>query len=244
MTRQPREIGMLFAAPMVRAILNGTKTVTRRPMKHQPVLHDFGVGGVGPELAFVPPALMPGYLAISIRAAGEMRGAMRAPVQPGDRIYVREAFRVVSISRDRGNLVEVDYRSDGEHRTYLVSGDQLRGLVPAPKTPGVFWTATERSFRCRPAMHMPKWASRTWLDVVSVTVERVKYITEDDARREGVVPLGSVAQEQRIIGSDRTHGTHPHTLAFACAWDGIYTGSWQRNDWVWRIEWAPIGGAK
>lgn len=79
----------------------------------------------------------------------------------------------------------------------------------------------------RPSIHMPKWAARIWLRVTGVRVERVRDITRDDVRAEGLLCEG-----------------HFGAYHFADAWEAAYPGSWERNDWVWVYEFERVERAE
>lgn len=153
-----KERPILFSAPMMRAILAGKKTQTRRVVKPQPP----GLW-MKPETAVITDHH--GCWAFSRIAPNGMavawpRGAnsIRCPYGvPGDRLWVRETWFPETPNR-------AIYRADGEFE------DGYAG-------PG--W---------RPSIHMPRWASRIILEVTDVRVERVQAITEEDAKAEGVPP--------------------------------------------------------
>ena len=73
---------------------------------------------------------------------------------------------------------------------------------------------------------MPRWACRLVLPLVSVRVERVQDITEEDAKAEGVEPIGGSYRE-----------------GFRAVWESIY-GTWDLNPWVWVAEWKEIEVSK
>lgn len=144
-----KERPILFSAPMVRALLAGTKTVTRRLLKPR---HDFHVeDGVPFFEAYV---------------YGEPESP-RVPCpygEPGDRFWVREAFRT---SRD-------EPVKPGAEILYPAC---LNDYDRKDKGP---W---------RPSIHIPRWASRITLEVTGVRAERLHDITEEGARSEGVEPF-------------------------------------------------------
>ncbi|WP_374149774.1 morphogenetic protein [Klebsiella variicola subsp. variicola] len=157
------ERGMIFNGEMVRAILDGRKTQTRRPVKFP--VHDKNLGC---ELAG-------NELAGELSAGNYLNSAFG---KPGDRIWVRETFQ--------GPLFDYDlmdsYCKDPtpfekpEFCVYKADG------VPAPE----FYDADDELHCCwRPSIHMPRWASRILLEITNVRVERLKSISDGDAIREG-----------------------------------------------------------
>ncbi|HHL5722235.1 TPA: morphogenetic protein [Klebsiella variicola] len=157
------ERGMIFNGEMVRAILDGRKTQTRRPVKFP--VHDKNLGC---ELAG-------NELAGELSAGNYLNSAFG---KPGDRIWVRETFQ--------GPLFDYDlmdsYCKDPtpfekpEFCVYKADG------VPAPE----FYDADDELHCCwRPSIHMPRWASRILLEITGVRVERLKSISDRDALREG-----------------------------------------------------------
>jgi hypothetical protein len=182
-----REYPILFGDELVRAILAGTKTQTRRPIKPQP--DEDGLSRI------VEPAVGP-WQDTSERV-------YRCPFgDAGDMLWVRECFAP-------------QYFDDGK---------------PAYRAD---WTSTASEYvkppRWTPSIHMPRAVARIFLDVVRVRVERVQNITEADARAEGFpfCDLLGMAGEARTL--------------FAETWARIYPGSWERNDWVWIVEFKRAG---
>lgn len=146
-----KERPMLFSGPMVRAILAGNKTQTRRLVKPQPQCF-IGSG-------------LPGGWTPAV-ADGEGMRALKCPYgQPGDRLWVREAF-----CDDWKQSHGIVYRADG-------------GLDADMFDAGCKW---------RPSIHMPRLASRITLEIVGVRVKRLQDISEDDTVAEGI-PEGEVS---------------------------------------------------
>ncbi len=147
---KPRERPILFNDQMVRAILDGRKTVTRRVMKPQPVLdgHFWTYGGAGwsDRINSLTPV------------AGHSLAARCPYGQPGDRLWVREAWACTLVAQAPGEEWVV-YR-EGDNRTDY----------------GGPW---------KPSIHMPRWASRILLELTAVRVERLQDISEEQARAEG-----------------------------------------------------------
>ena len=180
------ERGMIFNAEMVRAILDGRKTQTRRPVKFPILDRNLGCELAGNELA--------GELA----AGNYLNSAFG---KPGHRIWVRETWTRESIDAEDGSY-SPDYRA-------TANGQPLDGR----------WT---------PAIHMPRWASRILLEITDVRVERLRSMSQDDARAEGVIAAS---------------GPMEAGLAFRELWDSIYgEESWKANPWVWVIEFKRVEG--
>lgn len=145
--------------------------------------------------------------------------------QPGDRLWVRESFAPVDgtghkcSTRDAAFVVLSDgaqvYR-DGD--VYPPLPEYQRGAFD-----GIKW---------RPSIHMPRWASRITLEVISVRVERLQDISEKDARAEGVE-----APEAEFGGFD-----NPHSVAFRNLWDSINAkrAPWASNPWVRCVEFKRV----
>lgn len=205
-----KEHGILFTAPMVRAILAGTKTQTRRTLNPQPTLHDFD-NGKGPIPSLSGRHVAKGIEHIGCDASAGLMGYVRAPHGPvGRRLWVREtwcapgAFATLKTGR-------VTYRAD------IADGKNPLGHP---------W---------KPAIHMPRWASRITLEVTRVRLERVQSITEDDARAEGV-ELETAGPVYRYAD-----GRVDARSVYADLWDTINgAGSWASNPWVWAYDFKRV----
>jgi hypothetical protein len=201
----------IFNAEMVRAILDGRKTVTRRPVKPQPNhrYHDI--------------TLENGVLKSYTQIAGvwNVAAKVKCPYgQPGDRLWVRETWAI----KDCGNRVKI---TAGEftmrHRLQYPATDK------APHAD--YW------WNKRPSINMPRWASRITLEVLSVRVEMVQEISEEDAKAEGIIAIRPDIWPRP---------ERAHIEAFSQTWDEIYgkTFPWSSNPWVWVVEfrrWLPGG---
>jgi hypothetical protein len=158
---------MLFSPAMIRAILAGRKTQTRRLMRDQTALRMMD----GPEIwtGFM------GWQAVDDALAD--RGACGKGVLPrvatGDRIYCREAWRTWS-SYDQRSPRDLPELKNSV--SYEASPNEDRSFGPTPSEVGKF----------RQAMHMPRWASRLTLLVNKVRIERLRDISEEDAIAEGI----------------------------------------------------------
>ncbi len=205
-----KERPILFSGPMVRALLDGRKTQTRRVVKPQPVSNGYEFRAATGEILchcdYLPPdcLVQPPHYDHPFRDRPER---MCPYGEPGDRLWVRETW--------------AGHESDDD-----VSP---KSIPAAWSSPPVWYAATETDHRgrgrWRPSIHMPRWASRITLAVTSVRVKRLQDVTEDDARAEGVTPLP--------FG----RGVQTYRDAFAGLWDVINgaRAPWASNLWVWVI---------
>jgi len=224
---------ILFSAPMVRAILAGDKTQTRRQVKYQRgddcfVLQDYGDG-------WWPYSSTDGETA----NVDGMEYPYRCPYGTvGDRPYIRETFYAYgrwetrfSAKKKRDEWHFVDMTLECGH-TYAYATDGAphnfhKGNQRSDRTPS-WWK--------RPAIHMPRAASRIVLEISGVRVERLQDISEADASAEGAM---SWAQEQDAPIKDLNGGDD--RIAFMALWESINgAGSWAANPWVWVVEFGRI----
>ncbi|ELR6873462.1 hypothetical protein I3B08_21355 [Salmonella enterica] len=198
-----KERGMIFNGEMVRAILDGRKTQTRRPVKFP-----FRDVNLGCELSG-------NELAGEVSAGNYWNSRVG---QPGDRIWVRETFRVHSRATDVATLVyRASVRNSWTEQTHRVPV----AVCNKPVTPEK-WT---------PSIHMPRWASRITLEITDVRVERLNSISDSDASKEG------------CCIADMENGDCLSDV-FTRLWTSIYgDDSWQANPWVWVIEFKRVEGA-
>lgn len=166
----PRERPILFRDEMVRAILDGRKTQTRRLVRFP---RDWTPWQV--ECAtYDPSAFGGGTACLKARPDAETGSCverLRAPWRVGDVLWVREAWA----SRQEGPFTfSVWYRSNGK-----------------PNVLGVRW---------RPSIHLPRRFARLFLRVTAVRAERVNAISEEDARAEGVLPRFEVDVATFVMG--------------------------------------------
>jgi len=168
-----KERPILFSAPMVRAILEGRKTQTRRVVKPQPDAVHSGT----------PYWFVGGY-----RLSETAHNPLRCPYgQPGDRLWVRETWAPLEAA-GTPYIYRADADEDGSV-PYLVHGSPVGGGV-----------GHANPHRWKPSIHMPRLASRILLEVVSVRVERLRDISEADAEAEGA-PLELGELERVTLGA-------------------------------------------
>ncbi|EIF9299968.1 hypothetical protein LSY63_002639 [Salmonella enterica] len=202
---------MIFNGEMVRAILEGRKTQTRRVLAtYQDAVKFCPEWDVNGKQIFI--------------VLGEKDHTGMNPVitaipcpfgQPGDRVWVRETFRVHSRATDVATLVyRASVRNSWTEQTHRVPVAVCNKPATLEK-----WT---------PSIHMPRWASRITLEITGVRVERLNSITESDAEAEGVTDTG--------FGDLLVDG-------YRYLWKSIYgEESWAANPWVWVIEFKRVEG--
>lgn len=248
-----KERPILFSAPMVRAILAGTKVQTRRVVKPQPIYDGRFAGGwkllgkAGHEAATCSPLVY----------------EMCPYGHPGDRLWVRETWRHTANSLDEARAITeditsgtaVDYRA-----TYIETCKRELGFS---QEDAVIADSFER---WRPSIHMPRWASRITLEITGVRVERLQAVSESDAIAEGICPhehavgpIGEHIESVRCIhceglrrdhvgvamacfgGMGTTWNGNTARGGYAVLWDQINgLGSWASNPWVWVIEFKRV----
>ncbi|AWF35065.1 putative upf86.8 [Klebsiella oxytoca] len=224
-----KERGMIFNGEMVRAILDGRKTQTRRIMKVQPEHSELGLRRVVESKNGIDDGK---YFWSQSDATG-LKSRSKPFACPfgtvGDRIWVREAFRVHSRATDVATLVyKASERNSWTEQTHRVPV----AVCNKPATPEK-WT---------PSLHMPRWASRILLEITDVRVERLNAISEEDARAEGIIDGGCLnCGEPEPCGC--ANPEPDATDAFAYLWQSIYgQENWNANPWVWVIEFKRVKG--
>jgi len=218
---------ILFSGPMVRAILDGRKTQTRRivklPSDAEQVKY-WTTPSRKPQEGYADPGV--NYWT--------RRGNHIDPCPygvPGDRLWVRESLTHITSDPVTARPCDVHCYTASVPRgmssanpyepNYLFPHDGDPPLKPK-NMPGIF---------------MPRWASRITLEVLRVRVERLQEISYADAEAEGIDPLKTEL--------------YPHTnrgykcqRAYRVLWDSINAKrgyGWDKNPWVWVVEFRRIG---
>ena len=226
-----RERPILFSGPMVRAILDGRKTQTRRVVKPQPgehiwsTMHGYRLHVSGPHL------LDTGLLGIRFQHSIPQNQVGEDPIwasckfgQPGDRLWVKETFRFDGIDH-RVGMAE---RRKGD-LSFRADMEADRSVNDCP------W---------RPSIFMPRWASRITLEITGVRVERLQDISGTDSISEGIDPSvtdlgGSIITTFRDYLTGRTD--RAARQSYQSLWESINgAGSWDANPWVWVIEFRRV----
>lgn len=210
---------ILFSGEMVKAILDGRKTQTRRVMKPQPESIGALEATPGDELVYLYP-----------HGDGEKTYFCKFPY--AHQLWVRETWDFRHWG-EPGNpfRVMVSYGADGFQKLCQVPHDWHPMLYNNP--------------RWRPSIHMPKWASRITLDVVRVRVERVQEITKEDAKAEGVSNVWRWDAERNAEHPEhfRRGLLNPYVANYSVLWDEINVGrgfGWEVNPWVWVVEFKVL----
>lgn len=218
-----KERPILFSAPMVRALLEGRKTVTRRLVKN-------------PEYF----GCLTGDCPHERQQECDQAVAADCPYgQPGDRLWVREAWRVpISLDDLSGKQIadkclDAGYRNPWcpiqyEADSARTSEKDWREFGPHPNTqvPG----------RYRHARFMPRWASRIMLEVTGVRVERLQAISDADAIAEGII-----RDRDGWRGAPDLPWFASPVATFRSLWESINgSGSWDDNPLVWVVKFQRI----
>jgi hypothetical protein len=201
-----KERPILFNTDMVKAILDGRKTQTRRPVKNQPS------NGWGFEGTF-------GHIKSAHPKKGKFGAFIRRGVgtdfpetdievspfgMPDEHLWVRETFAV-------GLCTESTIAYRATHK-------------PSDLEEGWFET-----IQWKPSIHMPRWVCRLVLEITNVRLERVQDITEDDAKAEGTIT-------EEMAAKDGLAWRFGDRKQFQDMWAKVYPNSWESNEWVWVIE--------
>lgn len=222
-----KERPILFSAPMVRAILAGAKTQTRR-IANKPVRH--------PDLGNL---YAPGALVLEREPQHVI--ARSCPYgQPSDRLWVKETWRTadaldaLSPSAIADKCLGAGYskpwaplqwEADGQRNGAWSGFGPGNGVVVGPG-------------KTRVSIHMPRWASRITPEITGVRVERLQDISEADALAEGIVfqPGGGYG----LADTTHYHATDPRQSYFSL-WEAINgDGSVAANPWVWAVEFRRL----
>lgn len=219
---------ILFNTEMVRAILEGRKSCTRRLVKFLSGENPRWTGYIKDELM-----LYNGKNEPCIR---------KAPYQPGDVLYVRETWRVgawdilnqmIAFDYKDGTCGELTYIHDRELFERLVNQSRNDARQAKGEYNGVdfVWEKGKSPCRWHPSIHMPKEAARIWLKVTDVRVERLKEITIDGIRNEGLSSMAVHAGDMEIAMEEWKN-----------LWNSTIKKSdldrygWAADPWVWVIE--------
>lgn len=208
-----KERPILYNGEMVRAILAGQKTQTRRPVKPQPIFKDLespprwcwsGKGHTVKWVDRISPLGMTGDCHFG---------------QPGDHLWVKETFYRYYPSETWPEPKAL-YKADG---ITLCDKD-----------------SEGKKQRWTPSTHMPRSLSRITLEITDVQVERVQDISEDDAWAEGIEAVDGCFASADLYDTARWYGMSMEDARciYAHLWDSLYAArgfGWGVNPWVWVV---------
>lgn len=231
----PKERPILFSAPMVRAILDGRKKQTRRVAKIARI-------DAHPQDARVKIATMAGrgeqfWMNCQPDHPHHITRACPYGV-PGNRLWVRETWQAffadeVPADRPRGPRHTMGIPAQPERESFVFY--RADGDLSHPEDGSeAIWLSP---------LHMPRWASRITLEIVSVRVERVQEISEEDALAEGALEFdGPTTFVDDGMQSIYFPNMGYARAAFIDLWDSINANRapWESNPWVWAIEFRRI----
>jgi hypothetical protein len=230
MTERP----ILFSAPMVRALLDGTKTQTRRAVKLKP-WHQIEERDDGTPWP---------WMHDNDRDADHWIACPYG--QPGDRVWVRETWQYYDWDEEGEPCIR--YAADNATAWPIPSGeDWADRLVDVwerlSRHENYSIDNRARDRRWRPSIHMPRWASRILLEVTAVRVERLQDISRGDAMAEGIQPLiGSDGPNYWTVCVNDVSISAPTAQdCFGMMWEYINgDDSWTANPWVWVVEFKRV----
>jgi hypothetical protein len=219
---------ILFNGEMVRAILEGRKTQTRRICK--PLINAKSVADVyhRPDGLFIGTHLKVGL------GCGITEPFPCPLGHPGDRLWVRENFQ--PLLADGTDWVDSDWKTGKGYAINYTATSPVQEFYDC---------ANDEAFcdRVKPSIHMPRWASRITLEITEVRLQRLQDISEEDAQAEGFDTMEK--QEKYGLASWSRH-CHPDAAetpvarkTFGAIWEQIYAKrgiGWVVNPWVWAVS--------
>jgi hypothetical protein len=230
-----KERPILFNSPMVRALLDGSKTQTRRIVKAQSVDWAQAVDEEdihGREF----------FMVCGEKEAGGLRPILAGITCPygqaGDRLWVRETW------------ADLEQLSGGNFaRQAIYCADDIERYGDEDE----YVDVTAPDMRWRPSIHMPRWASRILLEITGVRVERLQDIGEVDALDEGILsvrtkewdlahfPDWRKAFDEACARCERPPVGPRPSQSYRALWESISgAGSWDANPWVWVVEFKRV----
>ena len=209
-----KERPILFSGPMVRAIIEGRKTQTRRVIKPK---HEFFVddGHDGINRVYYP---------CYVTGEPEPQEILCPYGSVGERLWVRETWAVVPKVSDDGPKHKA--KGDGTGATWRAD-----------------WNGNPSGFPWKPSIHMPRWASRITLEVTGVRIERLNDIDLADCIAEGIewkYRDDKTTHWRDYSGLDVSCTTSAY-FSYQTLWESINGPlSWSLNPWVWVVEFKRI----
>jgi len=227
---QPRERGIIMTGPSVPAVLAGVKTQTRRITEGAPA-----------DTYEVVPSLLCHRGDLWDFRRQDKRGVPHNPVAircpygaVGDRLWIRESWRTEELASDGTDGIR--YQADDAFIPIASTAEAADRWVDAHRNGA-------HGKRWRPALYVPRWASRATLEITEVRVQRLQQVSEADAIAEGV----EAWEEQLDTAAIRTGAElaacrrADRRAWFAALWQELHgPGAWGINPWVWAIRFRRL----
>lgn len=225
-SNQVKERPIIFSGEMVKAILDGKKTMTRRVVKTQP---DFNAryDGVDDDT---------NHFWEVLDAQGEPTEKyipiLKCPYgKVGDRLWVRETWQ--EIGPDCLLTYKATYPSD-----LYAKRPELENVPPLA-------SLKDRGYLWKSPMFMPRWASRILLEITDIRIERLQDISEQDCEKEGFrfYPLSRICFKPSSAKHLSGHGSNNYKSIFGEYWDTLNAKKgypWSSNPWVWVVEFKVV----
>lgn len=226
---QVKERPIIFSGEMVKAILDGKKTMTRRVVKFS----DFTIDSITP----LHIELVDGKYCLFNERNGWLIGYPKFPYgKVGDRLWVRETWiqgyddPLIESEGDDENAVSIIYKADGKEEYRSCSAETAENW-------GDF-SADSEMVGFKSPIHMPRWASRLLLEITDIKVERLQDISCEDAVKEGFSDKKPSGMQPAMMPNPKAD--------FRNYWDSLNTKKgypWSSNPWVWVVEFKVVGVA-
>ena len=226
---QVKERPIIFSGEMVKAILDGKKTMTRRVVKFS----DFTIDSITP----LHIELVDGKYCLFNERNGWLIGYPKFPYgKVGDRLWVRETWiqgyddPLIESEGDDENAVSIIYKADGKEEYRSCSAETAENW-------GDF-SADSEMVGFKSPIHMPRWASRILLEITDIRIERLNDISDEDAVKEGFSDKKPSGMQPAMMPNPKAD--------FRNYWDSINAKKgypWSSNPWVWVVEFKVVGVA-
>ena len=216
---ETKERPILFNTEMVKAILDGRKTQTRRIIKPQPKgMCEWDQKEIFENIQKQNHVDYEGNHFFAFHYDDKESQFVKCPFgKVGDRFWVKENYRTLC----NVDMFKPSHLNLGDPILYQSDGSMKKANHHA-----VFSSA---SFgKCRPSIFMMKWMSRINLEITNIRVERIGSISIDDAKKEGV---------------DCSKSPGAHYILFQRLWDSIYEKQglgFDANPWVWIVDFKRV----
>lgn len=216
---------ILFNTAMVRAILDGEKTCTRRIIKRTPSNDEPSGFGFWREFNETDKKwYIKDYTHGCVWWEENEYIKKFSKFHVGDIIYVRETWANTWTPDGKEGFI---YKADGEPKDFPYWGNAKQGKYEV-------WI---------PSIHMPKIVSRIFLRVTSVRVERLKDITDEGCYQEGISGTSFYDEAEHIQIAGIGLNDSLERAAFSLLWNSTVKEdkySWEGNPWVWVIEFERV----